>query len=175
MLSYAIDVGDRVIPSVHIQLLKKYQVNEEDIVKVDRATVVLDLDQPGDDITDRYSELIVKGDELSKAQKEDIDKICVEYSDTLTKEPGLTQLVEFTIETGSCDPIAQRPYNTPAHFRESIDQEIDWLLENPLAPGHLPLCVYASLMGIPGSAWIIKDSTQCQPQCRFTCRELKKF
>jgi len=129
MLSYAIDVGDRVIPSVHIQLLKKYQNNEEEVVKVDRATVVLDPDQPGDEITDRYSEVIVKGKELSKAQREDIDRICVEFKDTLTKEPGLTLLAEFTIDTGGCDPIAQRPYNTPAHFRESIDREIDWLLE----------------------------------------------
>jgi len=133
LLSYAVDVGDRVIPSVHIQLLKRYTDNEQDRVRVERATVVLDPDQPGDNITDRYAELVVKGNELTREQKCDVAKICEEYSDTLTKEPGLTQLTKFAIVTGECEPIAQRPYNTPAHFRESVDKE--------------------SRMGVPGSVW----------------------
>ena len=38
-------------------------------------------------------------------------------------------MVEFSMETGTHDPIAQRPYNTPLSLRESVDKEIDWLLE----------------------------------------------
>jgi len=129
LLSYAIDTGSRVIPSVHIQLLKKYENNGETIPRVDRATVVLEPDEQDDRITDRYSELIVTGEELSKSQQRDINDICREFHKTLTKQPGLTNLAEFEIETGDSSPIAQRPYNTPAHFRESINKEIDWLLE----------------------------------------------
>jgi len=46
----------------------------------------------------------------------------------LTKESGLTDLVEFGIETGDSVPVSQRPYNIPIHFSESIDTEIDWLI-----------------------------------------------
>jgi len=129
VLSYAIDVGDRVIPSVHIQLLKEHRVNEDEILQIDRATVVLEPDQPDDNITDRYAELVVKGGELTDEQRKDISDICKQFDKTLTKEPGLTSIAEFAIETGSNEAISQRPYNTPAHFRESVDQEIDWLLE----------------------------------------------
>jgi len=51
------------------------------------------------------------------------------YGDTLTKEPGLTDLAEFRIDTGNSAPILQRPYNTLTHFRASIDTELDWLIE----------------------------------------------
>ena len=37
-------------------------------------------------------------------------------------------MVEFSMETGTHNPIAQRPYNTPLSLRESVDEEIDWLL-----------------------------------------------
>ena len=46
----------------------------------------------------------------------------------MTKEPGLTTLVEFGIDTGDSRPIAQRPYNTPLSLRDSVDRELDWLI-----------------------------------------------
>jgi len=127
-LSYSVDTGERTIPSVHVQLLKKFERNSE-VARIERATKVLEPDEEDDDITDRYTETVVEGDTLTESQKEDIRSICEEFSSTLTKEPGCTDLVEFGIDTGDHAPIAQRPYNTPMHFRQSIDQEIDWLLE----------------------------------------------
>jgi len=102
LLSYAVDIGSRTIPSVHIQLLKKYEDNNdgEPALTVDRATVVLDPDRPNDNITDRFSELVVKGEELDEKQKSDVREICKDYCKTLTKEPGFTSLTEFSIETG---------------------------------------------------------------------------
>ena len=47
----------------------------------------------------------------------------------MTKEPGLTDMAEFAIDTGESSPIAQRPYNTPLTLRDSVDKELDWLLE----------------------------------------------
>ena len=43
----------------------------------------------------------------------------------MTREPGLTTMVEFGIDTGDNKPIAQRPYNMPLSLRESVDKEID--------------------------------------------------
>jgi len=114
-LSYSIDVGDRKIPSVHISLLKKYE--REETSKVARATTVLEEDRVGDEITERYAEVKVSGaEELSSVQRSQV-------------EDGLTEITMFHIDTGEHAPTHQRPYNTPAHFRQSIDRELDWLLE----------------------------------------------
>jgi len=128
-LSYKVDIGDRVVPSVHISLLKKFH-REEEIVTVCRATTVMEADKAGDEIEERYSEVKVSGVEgMSVRQKGDIGEILDSYSSILTKEPGLIEGVEFEIDTGDHPPIYQRAYNTPAHFRSSIDTEIEWLLE----------------------------------------------
>jgi len=71
----------------------------------------------------------VSGSDLNVKQKGEIAGLVNEFGDILTKEPGLTDLAEFSIDTGEHKPIHQHPYNTPAHFRTSIDQEIDWLLQ----------------------------------------------
>jgi len=113
---------------VHIQLMKLFN-KPEDIPKIGRATSVFEADEEGDDILDRYAEGKVMGDELDDEKKRDIARIMERYGDTLTKEPGLTDLAEFKIDTGECKQIYQRPYNTPAHFRASIDSEIDWLID----------------------------------------------
>jgi len=66
---------------------------------------------------------------LDDRQKGQIAGILGKFKNTLTKEPGLTDVTTFSIDTGTHAPVHQHPYNTPAHFRSSIDQEIDWLLE----------------------------------------------
>jgi len=127
-LSYAIDTGERVIPSVHIQLLKRFVRNGE-VLRVERATTVLEPDEEGDKITGRYTEIKIEGEDLDASQQKYIEEINKEFETTLTKDPGITNLVEFGIETGDSAPISQRLYNTPIHFRESINTELDWLTE----------------------------------------------
>jgi len=128
-LSYCIDVGDRTIPSVHISLLKKY-TRETEVATIARATTVRAEDKEGDEISECYAEVKVSGsEEVSKEQKEQLEVVLERYKGTLTKEPGLTNLAVFSIDTGTHTPIHQRPYSTPAHFRTSIDTELDWLLE----------------------------------------------
>ena len=81
-----------------------------------------------DNILDRFSEVSVSGKKLEGKQAEDIRQVEQQFKDILTKEPGLTTLVEFGIDTGEHEPTLQRAYSTPAALRESIDQEIEWLL-----------------------------------------------
>ena len=47
----------------------------------------------------------------------------------MTKEPGLTHLTKFAIDTGTNEPIFQRLYNTPAALKSSMDMEIGWLMK----------------------------------------------
>jgi len=128
-LSYGVDTGDRRIPSVLISLMKSYK-RDEPVAKIGRATTVMEEDSKWDEIGDRFAEVKVSGDEqLNEVQKEQIAEIWAKFWGTLTKEPELTNLTEFKIDTGTHAPVHQHPYNTPAHFRASIDSEIDWLLE----------------------------------------------
>ena len=96
---------------------------------VGRVTSVFEPDSKEDDILDRYSEVTVSGKELQQKQAQDIKKIEERYTDILIKEPGLTKLAEFSIDTGQHESLLLRAYNTPAALQQSIDKEIDWLLE----------------------------------------------
>ena len=58
----------------------------------------------------------------------DIEEWLKEFEGTMTREPGLTTMVEFSIDKGDNKPIFQRPYSMPLSFRDSINKEIDWLL-----------------------------------------------
>ena len=81
-----------------------------------------------DEIVTRYAKTKVTQDQLEPNQTAEIDKLLGKYEDVLTTEPGLTELTEFVIDTGTTEPIFQRAYNTPASLKDSIDTEIQWLL-----------------------------------------------
>ena len=121
------DTGDRKLQSVHVQLMKYFR-KSPDKPKVGRVTSVFEPDTLEDNILDRFSEVSVSGKKLEGKQAEDIRQVEQQFKDILTKEPGLTTLVEFGIDTGEHEPTLQRAYSTPAALRESIDQEIEWLL-----------------------------------------------
>ena len=127
-LSYAINTGDRHIPSVHVQLMKRY-LRENDTERVNRVISVFEGDTADDEIVATYAETTIVEQELQQSQTADIDKVLSKYADVMTAEPGLTSLTEFAIETGETEPIFQRAYNTPAALKASIDTEIDWLLD----------------------------------------------
>ena len=60
--------------------------------------------------------------------EEDIKQWESDFGDILTKEPGLTTLAEFKMDTGSHPPICQGPYNTPQGLIASV-KELKWLLD----------------------------------------------
>ena len=126
-LSYKVNTGDRVIGSVHISLQKEYVPrNPDQTVKC--VTTMLEPDTESDSMDQQFSELVIRGTVEADSRDKDIQDWVDEFSDTLTKEPGLTKLAEFRIETGDHQPIAQCPYNTPLTLKASVDREIDWLL-----------------------------------------------
>ena len=78
---------------------------------------------------DQYAEAKVTGKVDSDSREADIGRWESEFADTLTKEPGLTDFVQFKIETGLHPPICQGPYNTPHALLGSVDKELAWLKE----------------------------------------------
>ena len=119
-LSYAVDFGYRKSPSIHVQLLKRFQPKEE--TRVARVTSVLEPDGPTDDIRDRLASVEVEHGEMTSTQKRDVEAIEKSYSNILTKDPGCTDRVCFSIDTGDSAPLFQRAYNTPIALREHIER-----------------------------------------------------
>ena len=124
-VSYKIQLEDRLIPTVHIQQLKIVQPCKA----VKRVTSVLEQDSSADDITDRFAEAQIEEQTLTDSQQSELAGVLGRFKMVLDKEPGLTTLVNFEMDTGDEKPIYQRPYSTPVAFREKVDVEIDWLLQ----------------------------------------------
>ena len=125
-LSYRVTTSDRVLPSVHIQLLKLYTQREPEPL-VCRVMSVLEPDSSTDHMDNQYAEATVTGKVDSDNRDADISRWESDYADTLTKEPGLTDMVQFKIETGLHPPICQGPYNTPQALLSSVNKELEWL------------------------------------------------
>ena len=103
-LSYRISTGDRTIPSVHVQLLKKYTPREQQS-SVRRVTTVIEPDTESDSMNNQYTQVSLSGVAQAESRDKDVKEWEDEFSDILTKEPGLTNLIEFKIDTGDHPPI----------------------------------------------------------------------
>ena len=66
---------------------------------------------------------------MSETLQAELGSVLNKYKGVLNKEPGLTDLVKFEIDTGDEAPIYQRPYGIPVALREKVEAELDWLIE----------------------------------------------
>ena len=89
---------------MHIQLLKAYTPRQEG-PKVQRVTSVLEPDTVTDQLDDQYAEAKVTGSIVTDSREKDIRSWEEDYKDILAKEPGLTKLKQFKIDTGNHAPI----------------------------------------------------------------------
>ena len=122
-MSYKIDV-DGKSKNVHVKFLKA------DVGKVvKRITTVLEDNQVADDVTVTNDKVHVEEVLLDDSMKEDVKKWLLKFSDIVCTEPGLTDRVELSINTGDVTPVSQRPYNTPVTLRDAVAKEFDWLLK----------------------------------------------
>ena len=135
-LSYTVETDKCVFQTVHIQQLKLFEQPKS----VRRVTSVLQADTEFDEITQRYAEVKHEPQQLTELQQAQLKSVLDRHKQVLTKEPGLTKHVTFDINTGEANPVYQRPYNTPVSLRQSVDQEIDWLLgKDYIRPSSSPL------------------------------------
>ena len=102
-VSYKIQTEKRVLNTVHIQQLKLF----EEPKSVRRVTSVLEQDTETDDILHRYSEVKVSLQQLTPEQQSQLQRVLDSHDKVLTKKPGLTDLIQFDIDTGEADPIYQ--------------------------------------------------------------------
>ena len=89
---------------------------------------MLEDDQLADDVTVTNYKVHVEEVLLDDSMKEDVDKWLQEFSDVVCKEPGLTEWVGLSINTGDATPVSQCPYNIPVNLRDAVAKEVDWLV-----------------------------------------------
>ena len=125
-LSYTVNTGDNVLPSVHVQLLKLHTPRPPE-QQVQQVTSVLEPDFVHDMMDSQYTEVTVTGRVDTDTRETDVTSWEKDFSDILAKEPGPTKLVQFRIETSFHPPICQGPYNMPQALIKSVDKELEWL------------------------------------------------
>ena len=82
-----------------------------------------------DSMEHQYTEVTLSGIAEADDRERDVNQWETDFSDILTKEPGLMNLAEFKIDTGDHPPICQGPYNTPPGLIASVNKELQWLLD----------------------------------------------
>ena len=58
-----------------------------------------------------------------------MDKVLDEYVDVLSPEPGRTDALKLSMDTGVHDPVRNHPYRIPPRWKEEVRVQIDKLLE----------------------------------------------
>ena len=64
------------------------------------------------------------GEQLTGQQLKQLQGVLTDFKDVLCSEPGQTDLVEHTIETGSAPPSRQPPYRIPHAYHDTIKEEL---------------------------------------------------
>ena len=122
-VSYRVQTDKRTMGTVNIQQLKL--AGSEQVKKI--TTVIEDTGH--EELVNTFASANIQAQTLSEEQQTQLSAALSKYGSVLTKEPGLTELVQFDIDTGDAEPIHQRPYSTPVALKASVDNEISWLLE----------------------------------------------
>ena len=101
-----------------------------DSVKKIKAVV---QDTTGEELITSIADTKIQSEELTQEQQSQLKAELNKFTDVLTKEPGLTNITSFDIDTGEAEPIQQRPYSTPVALKDSVNKELEWLLQK----GHI--------------------------------------
>jgi len=96
---------------------------------VNRITTTLEDDTAEDVLKYTNPSVSLEKVEQSDEWKTKLTELCGKFGDVQCDEPGLANLVEMEIETGSSPPIYQSAYNTPVTVREQVLKEIGWLFD----------------------------------------------
>ena len=64
----------------------------------------------------------------SDTQQKLLEDTLSRYADVLSPDPGRTDVLQLTINTGDSEPVCSHPYRIPPRWKEEVRSEIDKLL-----------------------------------------------
>ena len=74
-------------------------------------------------------QLVREGFIPSGAEQAKLDSVLKQYEEVLCPEPGRTDFVKLTINTGVHDPVRSHPYRIPPKWKDEVRLELDKLLQ----------------------------------------------
>ena len=138
-MDYKVKVGDRV-GTYHINLLKKYEEREEQVVS-GMAIIEAETSEECGVVDDEslielaclqsketYKDVQI-ADRLSPDQKQDVSDLLEEFQDIFSEMPGTTSLAEHKIELTTQSPVRQKQYPMPYAKRAEIADEVQKMLD----------------------------------------------
>ena len=114
-VDYRVEVGKGRQKVLHINSMKRYQVREEDVM---RLSVVAEDFSDDEDVG-----LKMQG----VCRDFDVEELVVlkeEFPTVFDDLPGRTEVCTLTIDTGETPPISSMPYRIPDRMKEGVRMEI---------------------------------------------------
>ena len=135
-VTYMVDMHDhkkrrRVF---HVNMLKTFQIHQ----LIESSYLVTDGEGDSEDgdilfwLDGTPDDRPLVGQGLNNNQRQQLQQILTEFSEVLQNKPGHTKLVEHRIETGTSCPVKLPPYRLPQAYRESVQKEIQEMLEQDI-------------------------------------------
>ena len=135
-VTYMVDMHDhkkrrRVF---HVNMLKTFQIHQ----LTDSSYLVTDGEGDSEDgdilfwLDGTPDDRPLVGQGLNNDQRQQLQQILTEFREVLQNKPGHTKLVEHRIEIGTSCPVKLPPYRLPQAYRESVQKEIQEMLEQDI-------------------------------------------
>ena len=149
-LNYVVVTPDRRKETqlCHVNMLKPYVERNSDLV-VQPVNVNVVVSEPKEDLgselnsnsfgptdttrltnTDVLRNLDSKLSHLSESQRQDLEKLLLEFERLFPDVPTRTDQIYHDVDVGNADPIKQHPYRLNPSKQKYLKEEIKYLLEN---------------------------------------------
>lgn len=129
-------MNDEHSPSPHIPHYHYHQIEDEEFIdNRDYSGISADKNEMISQIKSLMQVVLKEGEDLSPDEREDLQKLLVEYWDVFAlnpNKPSTTDLVLHEIDTGDHPPINVRPYPIPKAHEEIAAKMIQEMAENKI-------------------------------------------
>ena len=129
-VDFRVDLGKGRKKVLHINNLKKFQVREEEVMRL--AVVAEDFEED-EDVGTRMRG---RCEDFDLGQLEVLKE---EFPEVFSDLPGKTDICQLSIKTKEAPPISSPPYRIPDRMKEGVRQEVLKLVElGVVVPSHSP-------------------------------------
>ena len=134
---YRVKVGSKV-KTYHANLLKEYVTRKPQTLPQPVTPVCMAADTELNDSElfelneVRHKERIEDiqyGQNLTKEQKEELQRLASEFPERFTPDPGTTDTIQHEVNLTSDRPVYSKPYRLPYHTREELKKDIKEMLD----------------------------------------------
>ena len=139
----------------HVNMLKPYIERNSDLA-LEPATVNVVVTEPKEELSNELSSnafsptdttrltnsdvlrnLDSKLSHLSQSQRQDLEKLLLEFEHLFPDVPTRTDQIYHDVDVGNADPVKQHPYRLNPKKQQYLKEEIKYLLENDfIAPSN---------------------------------------